>query len=141
MGQQAWAARSWNTSGSPPPTVRCPPRLRQGAPAAPAAPPPAGPTPSSPLPPPPARRALAGPTLYTNIDVGLGSNALASGGPSRSGPNALAGTTWWGIRSAHAVDPPKSNKPVGDCAFGPVINLVDVNLKRSEVGGWGLACW
>lgn len=77
-------------------------------------------------------RALAGPTLYTNIDVGLGSNALASGGPSRSGPNALAGTTWWGIRSAHAVDPPKSNKPVGDCAFGPVINLVDVNLKRSE---------
>ncbi|KAL4434670.1 hypothetical protein ABPG77_002793 [Micractinium sp. CCAP 211/92] len=78
-------------------------------------------------------RALAGPTLYTNIDVGLGTDALHSGGPSRSGPNALAGTTWWGIRSAHAVDWPQSNKPAGSCAFGPVINLVDVNIKRSEV--------
>jgi hypothetical protein len=43
-------------------------------------------------------RALAGPTLYTNIDAGIGTNALYSGGPSTSGPNALAGTTWWNIR-------------------------------------------
>jgi hypothetical protein len=43
-------------------------------------------------------RALAGPTLYTNIDVGIGTQALYSGGPSTSGPNALAGTTWWTIK-------------------------------------------
>jgi hypothetical protein len=43
-------------------------------------------------------RALAGPTLYTDIDVGGGSKALYSGGPPASGPSALAGTTWWNIR-------------------------------------------
>ena len=43
-------------------------------------------------------RALSGPTLYTDIDVGLGTNALWSGGPRASGANAAAGTTWWNIR-------------------------------------------
>ncbi len=41
---------------------------------------------------------LSGPTLYTNINVGKGTNALYSGGPSRSGANAAAGTTWWFIQ-------------------------------------------
>lgn len=41
---------------------------------------------------------LSGPTLYTNINVGRGTNALYSGGPSRSGANAAAGTTWWFIQ-------------------------------------------
>lgn len=43
-------------------------------------------------------RGLSGPTLYTNINVGKGTNALYSGGPSRSGANAAAGTTWWFIQ-------------------------------------------
>lgn len=47
-------------------------------------------------------RALAGPTLYTNISVGRGSDPFYSGGPSSSGPNALAGTTWWNIRRCAA---------------------------------------
>lgn len=50
--------------------------------------------------PPPSRaccRALSGPTLYTDIDVGVGTDALLSGGPPNSGPNAVAGTTWWNI--------------------------------------------
>ncbi|KAL4435947.1 hypothetical protein ABPG77_000709 [Micractinium sp. CCAP 211/92] len=72
-------------------------------------------------------RGLSGPTLYTNINVGKGTNALYSGGPSRSGANAAAGTT-----CAMAVDPPKSSYPIGSCSFGPVINLVGVNLKPAE---------
>ncbi|EFN59950.1 hypothetical protein CHLNCDRAFT_133034 [Chlorella variabilis] len=74
-------------------------------------------------------RALSGPTLYTDIDVGLGTNALWSGGPRASGANAAAGTTWWNIRSKKAVTPNASNtaKP-GDCSYGPVINIVNVNL-------------
>ncbi|KAL4458833.1 hypothetical protein ABPG75_013698 [Micractinium tetrahymenae] len=77
-------------------------------------------------------RGLSGPTLYTNIDVGRGTNALYSGGPSRSGANAAAGTTWWFIQSDIAVDPSKSSYPAGSCDFGPVINLVGVNIKATE---------
>ena len=98
------------------------------------------------------RRALAGPTLYTNISVGRGTNALESAGPESSGaplvalaalaarprlhssaagaaecfrvlhrnqrrpqqhltaapaagPNALAGTTWWGIHRCDGLLP------------------------------------
>lgn len=78
-------------------------------------------------------RALSGPTLYTNIDVGVGRNALYSGGPGASGPNAAAGTTWWNIRGSQAVDPPRSKKPAGDCSFGPALNLVNVNIIPSRV--------
>ncbi|KAI3429364.1 hypothetical protein D9Q98_005459 [Chlorella vulgaris] len=77
-------------------------------------------------------RALAGPTLYTNIDAGIGTNALYSGGPSTSGPNALAGTTWWNIRSRVATRPPNSKPGEARCAFGPAVNLVGVNLIPSR---------
>ncbi|KAI3429363.1 hypothetical protein D9Q98_005458 [Chlorella vulgaris] len=78
-------------------------------------------------------RALAGPTLYTNIDVGIGTRALYSGGPSTSGPNALAGTTWWTIKSRKAVEPNDSDAKPGACSFGPAINLVGVNIIPSKV--------
>ncbi|PSC76256.1 glycosyltransferase family 77 isoform A [Micractinium conductrix] len=77
-------------------------------------------------------RGLAGPTLYTSIDVGVGSRALKSGGPGRSGPNALAGTTWWGITSAKPITPPQSNDGAGACSFGSSINLVGVNLDQAQ---------
>ncbi|KAL4437059.1 hypothetical protein ABPG75_004198 [Micractinium tetrahymenae] len=79
-------------------------------------------------------RALAGPTLYTNIDTGRGTDSLSSGGPPALGPNALAGTTWWNIRAAQDIDPNKSNgSAYGDCSFGPVINLVMLQIKADEV--------
>lgn len=87
------------------------------------------------------RRGLAGPTLYTNIDVGLGSKALASGGPTKAGPNTVAGSTWWGIWARQAVDANKSNGKPGDCAFGPSILLVGVNLKQQSVRSMCASWW
>ncbi|KAL4418954.1 hypothetical protein ABPG77_001776 [Micractinium sp. CCAP 211/92] len=79
-------------------------------------------------------RGLAGPTLYTNINVGRGSDALSSGGPSRAGPNSVAYSTWWNIRSAKAIDPNHSNNKPGSCSFGTSINLVGVNLNSNARG-------
>lgn len=79
-------------------------------------------------------RALAGPTLYTHIDAGKGTDALSSGGPPASGPNALAGTTWWNIAANRDIKPNKSNGTVfGDCSFGPVINLVMLQIEADEL--------
>ncbi|KAL4448197.1 hypothetical protein ABPG75_005416 [Micractinium tetrahymenae] len=79
-------------------------------------------------------RGLAGPTLYTNINVGKGSDALASGGPSRAGPNSVAYSTWWNIRSDKPIDPNHSNNKPGSCDFGTSINLVGVNLNSYARG-------
>lgn len=38
---------------------------------------------------------MAGQSLFTNINVGLGDHAFQSGGPSKSGPNTVAFTTFW----------------------------------------------
>lgn len=86
-------------------------------------------------------RGNAGPTLYTNIDVGKGSKALASGGPSRAGPNAQAFTTWWNIMSEQPVDPNYSNTATGDCNFGASINLVGVNLKEEKIAAMCDSWW
>lgn len=81
-------------------------------------------------------RALAGPTLYTNISAGGGTDTFYSGGPPESGPNALAGTTWWGITTTTPVQPPHSNGTiVGHCSFGPQLNLVGVNLAPAQAAG------
>lgn len=87
-----------------------------------------GPHPAPPRPPRPApqcsdgnldlHRGLAGPTLYANINVGKGSDALGSGGPSRAGPNSVAYSTWWNIRSNNPIDPNHSNNKPGSCLFG-----------------------
>lgn len=82
-------------------------------------------------------RGLSGPTLYTNISVGVGTDALLSGGPKESGPNAVAGTTWWRILSQQPLDPNRSNGTAGSCSYGPSINLVGVDLQADQVGGWG----
>lgn len=76
-------------------------------------------------------RGLAGPTLYTNIHVGKGTDALDSGGPKRAGPNSLAFSTWWNIRSAAAIDPPKGSGKAGSCAFAVSINIVGADLKNT----------
>lgn len=79
-------------------------------------------------------RGLAGPTLYANINVGKGSDALGSGGPSRAGPNSVAYSTWWNIRSNNPIDPNHSNNKPGSCLFGTSINLVGVNLNSNYRG-------
>ncbi|PRW05792.1 cytosolic phosphoglucose isomerase isoform A [Chlorella sorokiniana] len=76
-------------------------------------------------------RGLAGPTLYTNINVGKGSKALVSGGPKAAGPNTLAFSTWWGIATGQPAAPNKSDKKAGNCAFGPSINLVGLTLSST----------
>ena len=43
-------------------------------------------------------RALAGPILFTNYDVGSGEGTLFSSGPVTSGPNTQKDTTYWNIR-------------------------------------------
>jgi activating signal cointegrator complex subunit 1 len=81
-------------------------------------------------------RGLSGPTLYTNISVGAGAEALLSGGPKDSGPNAVAGTTWWHIVSQQPLEPNRSNGKAGACSYGPSINLVGVDIEADKVGDW-----
>ena len=48
-------------------------------------------------------RALAGPLLFTNIDVGVGSYATFSTGPRTSGPSSQSNTTYWNVRRCWPV--------------------------------------
>lgn len=88
-------------------------------------------------------RGLSGPTLYTDIDVGVGTDALHSGGPTRSGPNAAAGTTWWNIRRcklhacffwANRTVQPGSCSPVFPCPLEWLTCLL--RLPRHAVARW-----
>ena len=61
-------------------------------------------------------RALAGPLLFTNIDVGVGSYATFSTGPRTSGPSSQSNTTYWNIRRGRCQLPASFCWPASACA-------------------------
>ena len=87
-------------------------------------------------------RGLAGQSLFTNINVGLGDHAFQSGGPSASGPNTVAFTTAWNVwtSTGAAMPPPGSNTAKqGECSFGPDMTVrAGGYLKgwRDEQASW-----
>ena len=77
--------------------------------------------------------------LFTDIDVGAGTYALGSGGPTNSGPNSQAYTAYWNIRAdgGRAVSVPYSNTPNLPCGFGPDLTFVSVRMKGKVCkDGW-----
>ncbi|PRW57063.1 band 7 [Chlorella sorokiniana] len=84
-------------------------------------------------------RGLAGQTLFTNINVGIGDHAFQSGGPASSGPNTVAYTTAWNVftSTGAAMPPPGSNTAKqGECSFGPDMTFVGVKLKGQFCPTW-----
>ena len=66
-------------------------------------------------------------TLFTDIDLGLGTRPWKSGGGSGLGKNAGARVTFWNLRAAGPLPEPPT-------AFAPwSVNLVGVDLGRPAV--------
>ncbi len=55
--------------------------------------------------------------LFTEIDLGAGTRAWESAGPSNGGPQSAAFNTYWNVRASGSFPLPKSN-------FGPRLNFV-----------------
>ncbi len=57
-------------------------------------------------------RGLAGQSLFTNINVGIGDHAMQSGGPASSGPNTVAFTTFWQVEERGCNDVARQQQQV-----------------------------
>jgi activating signal cointegrator complex subunit 1 len=80
--------------------------------------------------------------LFSDIDLGQSSGGFYSGGPSTSGPNTGAWTTFWNIRSSgrrggHPLPDHNAGRP-GDCSYGPDLNFIGVSFEnaRKLCKGW-----